>query len=84
VPKQERMGEMRKDRKKIKSSLATRRETDSAKWREATLKSLTYSQERIKSLCEAFRAGFITKDQFEQELPTVLNLRDREKRNMNS
>jgi hypothetical protein len=84
VPKEERIGEMRKDRKKIKTSLPTRRETDSAKWRDATLQSLTYTQERIRSLCEAFQAGHITKDEFEQELPTVLNLRDREKRNLDS
>jgi len=71
---------MRKDMNKIKSALATRRETDSAKWRDATLKSLTYTQMRIRSLCEAFQSGYITKDQFEQELPPVLNLRDREKR----
>ena len=75
---------MRTDRNKIKPALSARRKTDSANWRHATLKSLTYTQERIKSLCEAFQAGYITKDEFEQELPAVLNLRDREKRNMNS
>jgi hypothetical protein len=71
---------MRKDRNKIKSALGTRREADSAKWRDATLKPLSYAQQRIWSLCEAFQAGYITKDQFEQELPPILNLRDREKR----
>ena len=81
---QERIREMRKDRKKIKSAVSTRRKTDSAGWRDATLKSLNHSQKRIKSLSEAFLAGYITKDEFEQELPPVLNLRDREKRNMNS
>jgi len=75
---------MRKDRNKIKSAGATRAKTNSAKWRDATLKSLTYTQQRIRSLCEAFQAGYITKDEFEQELPPVLNLRDREKRNMNA
>lgn len=74
---------MRKDRKKIKPAVSTRRKTDSAGWRDATLKSLVHTQERIRSLCEAFRAGYITKDEFEQELPPVLNLRDRQKRNMN-
>jgi hypothetical protein len=71
---------MRKNKNEIKTTVATRRETDSAKWRDATLKSLTYTQERIRSLCEAFQAGYITRDEFEQELPPVLNLRDREKR----
>jgi hypothetical protein len=75
---------MKKDRNKIKSAVATRRKTDSAKWRDATLKSLTHTQERIKSLREAFQAGYITGYEFEQELPSVLNLRDREKRKTNS
>jgi len=75
---------MRKDRNKIKSDLTTSRKTDSAGWRDATLKSLTHTQKRIKSLCEAFLAGYITKDELEQELPPVLDLRDREKRNLNS
>lgn len=74
---------MRKGRDKMKSAIATSRKTDSAKWRDATLKSLTHTQKRIKSLSEAFLAGYMTKDEFEQELPPVLNLRDREKRNMN-
>jgi hypothetical protein len=74
---------MRKDKNKIKTTVSTRRKTDSAKWRDATLKSLTDTQERIRSLCEAFQAGYITKGEFEQELPTVLNLRDREKRKVN-
>jgi hypothetical protein len=75
---------MKKDRNKIKSDVSIRRKMDSAKWRDATLKSLTYTQERIKSLREAFQAGYITGYEFEQELPSVLNLRDREKRRMNS
>ena len=74
---------MKRDKNKIKTTAATRRKTDSAKWRDATLKSLTYTQERIKALCEAFQAGYITRDEFEQELPPVLNLRDREKRRVN-
>ncbi len=76
--------EMRKDRNRIKSAVATRRETDSAKWRDATLKSLTHTQERIRSLCEAFLTGEITSKEFEGELPPILNSRDREKRSMNS
>ena len=75
---------MRRDRNKIEPALPTNRKTDSAKWRDAAFKSLTYTQERIKSLREAFQAGYITGYEFEQELPSVLNLRDREKRRMNS
>jgi hypothetical protein len=78
-----RRGQMRKDRNKIGSVVTTSRKTDSALWRDATYKSLTYTQQRIRSLCEAFQAGYITKDQFEQELPPILNLRDREKRKVN-
>jgi hypothetical protein len=74
---------MRKDRNKIEPALTTRRKTDSAKWRDAAFKSLTYTQDRVRSLCEAFQAGYITKHEFEQELPPVLNLRDREKRKAN-
>jgi hypothetical protein len=75
---------MGKDRNKIKSALATRRETDSAKWRNATLKPLTYAQIRIRVLCEGFLKGEITSKEFRIELPSVLDSRDREKRNMNA
>lgn len=73
---------MRKDRNKIKSAVSTRRKTDSAKWRDGTFKSLTYAQIRIRELCEAFKDGQITKEEFKRELPPILNARDREKRNM--
>ena len=75
---------MRKDRNKIRSAVSTRRKTDSAGWRDATLQSLTHSQKRIKSLCEAFLAGQITSMEFKGELPQVLNARDRERRAMDS
>jgi len=75
---------MRKDRNKIKSAVSTRRKTDSAKWRDRTFKSLTYAQIRIKHLCDAFRDGHITKEEFQRELPSILNARDREKHSMNS
>lgn len=75
---------MRKDRKKIKSAVTTRRETDSAKWRDATVKPLTYAQDRIKTLCEGFLKGQITSEEFRVELPSVLDSRDQEKRNMTS
>jgi hypothetical protein len=74
---------MNNDKNKIKAALVTRRKTDSAKWRDATLKSLTYTQERIRSLCEAFLAGEITSNELKRELPPILNSRDREKRNVN-
>jgi hypothetical protein len=75
---------MRKDRNKIKPSVVGRTKTDSARWRDATFRSLTDTQKRIKSLCEAFLAGQITSTEFKRELPPVLDARDREKRDMNS
>jgi hypothetical protein len=75
---------MRKDSNKIESAAATRTKTDSARWRDATHKSLTQTQMRIRSLCEAFLAGEITSKEFKRELPPILDARDREKRNMNS
>jgi len=75
---------MRKDRNKIKTAFATRRKTDSAKWRDATVKPLTYAQDRIKALCEGFLKGDITSEEFRIELPSVLDSRDQEKRNMNA
>ena len=75
---------MRQNRNKIKSSVAARTKTDSARWRDTTHKSLTDTQKRIKSLCEAFLAGQITSTEFKRELPPVLDARDREKRSMNS
>ena len=75
---------MRRDRNKIEPALSTKRKTDSAKWRDRTFKSLTYAQIRIRHLCDAFRDGHITKEEFQRELPSILSARDREKRNMNS
>jgi hypothetical protein len=78
----QRIREMRMDRNKIKSAVSTRRKTDSAKWREATFKPLTYAQIRIRQLCDAFHDGQITKEEFKRELPTILSARDREKRDV--
>jgi hypothetical protein len=75
---------MRKDRNKIKTAVATRRKTDSAKWRDSTFKPLTYAQDRIKTLCEGFLKGQVTSEEFRVELPSVLDSRDRERRNMNA
>jgi hypothetical protein len=81
---EQRVSEMRKDRNKIKSAVPTRTKSDSAGWRDRTFKSLTYAQIRIRHLCDAFRDGHITKEEFKRELPLILSARDREKRNMNS
>lgn len=59
------------------------RKTDSARWRDRTLKPLSYAQDRIRALCEGFLKGEITSEEFRQELPPVLNSRDREKLNTN-
>jgi hypothetical protein len=76
--------QMRKDRSKGEFSVSRSGKTDSAKWKEQTIKPLTNAQLRIRHLCDAYMKGEITPDQFEQELPPILNARDREKRNMNS
>jgi hypothetical protein len=69
---------MKKGRNKIKPAVAARKETDSAKWRDATLKSLTHTQERIRSLCEAFMAGEITTKELMGEIPSILNSEEQE------
>ena len=74
---------MRKDRNKVEFSVSSGGKTDSAKWRDRTFKSLTYAQIRIRHLCDAFRDGHITKEEFQRELPSILSARDREKRTGN-
>ena len=81
---EQRVSEMRKDRNKIKSAVATRRKTDSAGWRDVTFEPLTYAQLRIRHLCKAFLDGEVTSTEFKQELPTILDTRDREKRGLTS
>jgi hypothetical protein len=75
---------VRKHRNNIKTAVSTRRMTDSAGWRDRAFKSLTYAQIRIRHLCDAFRDGHITKEEFKRELPLILSARDREKRDMSS
>ena len=75
---------MRKDRNRIKTAVATRRKTDSARWRDVTLKPLTYAQDRIRVLCEGFLKGQVTSEEFKRELPPILDARDREKRHMSA
>jgi hypothetical protein len=75
---------MRKDRSKVESFVPGWGKTDSAKWRDRTIKSLTHAQLRIRHLCKAYLAGEITSAELRQELPRILNLRDREKRGPNS
>ena len=74
---------MTKDRSKV--VFVTRwGKTDSAKWRDRTVKSLTYAQLRIRYLCKAFLAGEVTSTEFKRELPPMLSARDREQRILNS
>jgi hypothetical protein len=75
---------MRKDRGKVESFVPRWGKTDSAKWRDRTIKSLTHAQLRIRHLCKAYLAGEITSAELRQELPRILNLRDREKSGPNS
>jgi hypothetical protein len=75
---------MRKDRSEAESFMSRWGKTDSAKWKDRTIKSLTHAQLRIRHLCKAYLAGEITSTELRQELPRILNVRDREKRNMNS
>jgi hypothetical protein len=75
---------MRKDRSKVGTFVPRWGKTDSAKWRDRTIKSLTHAQLRIRHLCKAYLAGEITSAELRQELPRILNLRDREKRGTNS
>jgi hypothetical protein len=67
---------MRMDTKKGK--------TDSARWRDRTIKPLTYAQDRIRNLCDGFLKGQVTSEEFRLELPSILDSRDREKRSLNS
>jgi hypothetical protein len=71
---------MRKDRSKVESFVPGWGKTASAKWRDRTIKSLTHAQLRIRHLCKAYLAGEITSAELRQELPRILNLRDRERR----
>jgi len=58
--------------------------TESAKWKDRAIQSLTCAQIRIRHLCKAYLKGEITLDEFKKELPRILDSRDRGKRNMNS
>ena len=75
---------MRRNRSTVECSLFRSRNTDSAKWKDKTIRPLTYAQLRIRDLCRAYMKGEITPGEFERELPPVLDARDREKRNVNS
>ena len=74
---------IRKEKTKIKFHAPQFGKTDSARWRDSKFKPLTYAQNRIKALCEGFLEGEITSEEFRGELPSVLESRDREKRNVN-
>jgi hypothetical protein len=75
---------MRKHRSKVEFFAQRWGKTDSAKWKEKTIKPLTHAQLRIRDLCKAYQNGQITRDEFRQDLPMILDSRDREKRTMNS
>jgi hypothetical protein len=74
---------MTKDRSKV-VFVSRWGKTDSAKWKDRTIKSLTDAQLRIRYLCKAFLAGEVTSTEFKRELPPMLSARDREKRILNS
>ena len=73
----------RKDRSKVEFFVPRCGKTDSAKWKDRTIQSLTYAQLRIRQLCKAYLKGEITLDELKKELPSILNSRDRGKRNIN-
>jgi hypothetical protein len=75
---------MRKDRSNVEFFAQRWGKTDSAKWKDRTMKPLTDAQLRIRHLCKAYQNGEITLDEFRQDLPVILDSRDREKRTMNS
>jgi hypothetical protein len=70
---------MRKERSKVGFYVSRFRKTDSGGWRGSTIKPLTYAELRIKHLCKAYLLGEITSADLKQELPAILDSRDREK-----
>jgi len=79
-----RLTQARKDRKKVEHFTWKRVKTESAKWKDRTIQFLTDAQPRIRHLCKAYLKGEIALDEFKKGLPTILNKRDREKRNMSA
>jgi hypothetical protein len=79
-----RLKQLVKDRSDVGLFVSRWGKTDLAKWRDRAIKSLTHAQLRIRHLCKAYLKGEITLDEFKQELPTILDSRDRERRNLNS
>jgi hypothetical protein len=75
---------MRKDRSKVEFFVSRWGKTDSAKWKDRTVKSLTDAQLRIRYLCKAFLGGEVTSTEFKRESPPILAARDREKRSINA
>ena len=76
--------DMKNDKTKIEFRASRLRKTDSARWRDSKFKPLTYAQDRIRALCEGFLKGQITSEELRVELPSILDLRDREKRPMHA
>ena len=79
-----RWAQMKKGRSRGEFSVSRSEKTDSAKWKDKTIKPLTHAQARIRDLCNAYMKDKITPDEFERELPPILNARDREKRNLST
>lgn len=75
--------QMRKGRSRVEFFLSGWGKTDSAKWIDRTVKSVTRAQLKLRHLCQAYLKREITLHEFKQELPTILDSWHREKRNMN-
>ena len=58
--------------------------SDLAKRRHRAIESLTHAQLRIRHLCKAYLKGEISLDELKKELPSILNSRDRGKRNIDA
>jgi hypothetical protein len=78
------LAQMRKDRSKVESFVLRWGKKDFAEWKDRTVKSLTYAQLRIGHLRKAYMAREITTTELKRELLRILNVRDREKRSMDS
>jgi hypothetical protein len=79
-----RLTKMSKHIRKVETFIPRLSKTDSAKWKDKTVKPLTHAQLRIRHLCDAYLKGEITPGEFERDLPPILDARDRERHSMDS
>jgi hypothetical protein len=79
-----RLKQLVKDRSDVGLFVSRWGKSDLASWKDRTINSLTYAQLRIRRLCKAYLKGEITLDELKKELPSILNSRDRGKRNINA